>query len=134
MPGSRKKSRSEPGTAPITPALQAWLSAFEEKDDRIEACKAAGLKWRDVKAALADSREFRALYDDIMEEREVQMVDQFGKAGREGNAAAAKNYLNAVGSRLARSPDDDDGPSAVAAGDARDFAREIFGPAETEVN
>ena len=137
MPGSRAKKsrRAEPGTAPITSELEAWLAAFAEENDRIAACKKTGLQWRVVKAALADSKAFRTRYEDMMEEREVQIIDQHAKAGQSGNAAAGKAYLAAVGSRYARAGDDDDQPgSKLPDTDARDFARQIFGPNESEVN
>lgn len=137
MPGDRSKKQktASPGDAPITPELERFLAAFAKDDDRIAAAKAAGLSWREVKDALAKSAAFRDRYEEIMEEREVALVDQWGKAGREGNAAAAKHYLSAVGSRLARAAgDEDDAPGNVPATDARDFARQIFGPAESEVN
>lgn len=135
MPGSRKKPRrAEPGTAPLTPELEGWLAAFAAKNDRIAACKETGLAWKVVKAALADSAAFRARYEEMMEEREVQIIDQYAQAGQGGNAAAAKAYLNAVGSRLARETGDDEEGPGVPHTDARDFARKIFGEPEAEVN
>jgi len=135
MPGARsKKKEPAPGTAPVTPEMQAFLDSFAETDDRIQSARAAGVRWKVVEGWLTESSAFKAHFDELMNERQVQMLDQWAKKGRTGDVAAAKNYLAAVGSRLGRSVEDEDGASTVDGSDARDFALSVFGPRESEVN
>ena len=135
MPGSRgRKSRTEPGTAPVTTEMQAFMDSFVETDDRIASAKAAGVRWSVVERWLQESAAFTAQFDELMNERQVQMLDQWAKKGRSGDVAAAKNYLAAVGSKLGRSGEDDEPGSSASGTDARDFALSIFGPIDPEVN
>lgn len=85
----------------ISPPLAAWLAAYRETDDRLEAVRkanAAGhsLTWADVKKALAENEPFRKRFLEQWEEGVVEAEDKgLRKKARSGGFQAAKLVLEA---------------------------------------
>jgi hypothetical protein len=80
----------------ISPALQAWLTAYAKTDDRLDSVRLVretGLEisWRDVQEALRSNKAFCARYSDLWAEGVIEAEDKgVRKKAREGGFQAAK--------------------------------------------
>lgn len=85
----------------ISPALQAWLTAYAKTDDRIESVRLvrdAGLElcWRDVQEALRSNTTFCRRFSDLWTEGVIEAEDKgIRKKARGGGFQAAKLVVTA---------------------------------------
>lgn len=93
-----------------------FLDHLREHDDRIKACRAAGLLWTEVQAQLAIDPAFATAYAGLMEERNIRHEDAINKRGAAGDTAAAKAYLQANDPRYKRRGGDEEPPEEPPAG------------------
>jgi hypothetical protein len=82
-----KKAKEE--EEELDPRLELWLDAFHEnRDDRLAACSASGLRWSEVQDAIRSNESFRRRYDEIWTEEIIGVEDKYLKAGKAGRSAA----------------------------------------------
>lgn len=105
----------QPGTAAEEPPgtlssdQRRFLRVLAAKNDRIEACNEAHVRWRTVKGWLRSSKEFSERYEDWWEELKIQNEDTIAKSGAAGEVTAARAFLVANVGRYRRG--DSDGAS-----------------------
>lgn len=104
---------------PIAPQFIAFLDFLRACDDRIAACKQAGVRWSAVQSELAENASFRAEYDAFMQERNLQVEDALYRKGVSGDTTSGKAYLAVNDPRYGKAEAPDREPQEAAARQAR---------------
>lgn len=74
---------------------EAWINAYEETYDRIEACNAVGIKWFKIRKMLNERPAFMRRFRGVFEELVIRNEDMLAVKGASGDTPSARTFLKA---------------------------------------